>query len=120
IRQTLLEVLRILGDCEVVVARELTKAHEELVRGPISTVLGGRLVEKGEVTVVLDLGLKINLKTSDEPEPEGLLAELGELTNELSLSRRNAIGQLAKRYGLPANNIYAAIERAKKSVERPT
>src|SRR5205807_1396943 len=39
IRQTLEALRSRLGDCHVVVARELTKIHEELVRGPISDAL---------------------------------------------------------------------------------
>ena len=38
LRDTLLQFQRVVGDCQVLVCRELTKAHEELVRGPISAV----------------------------------------------------------------------------------
>src|SRR5262245_15346832 len=53
---TLKEIHARLGDPQVVATRELTKAHEELVRGPISTVLGAGLTLKGEFTVVVDIG----------------------------------------------------------------
>src|SRR5580704_1992404 len=39
IRATLQRLLVVAGDCQVVVAREMTKVHEELVRGPISELL---------------------------------------------------------------------------------
>src|SRR4051812_36051684 len=39
IDETLREFHRELGDCDVAVGRELTKVHEHLVRGPISTVI---------------------------------------------------------------------------------
>src|SRR6185503_18413527 len=39
IRETLSELQRIVGDCPVVIGRELTKIHEQLVRGPISQAL---------------------------------------------------------------------------------
>jgi len=39
IRRTLEELREKVGDCRVAIGRELTKAHEELVRGPISAVL---------------------------------------------------------------------------------
>ena len=41
IRATLEQLLSLVGDCQVAIGRELTKAHEELVRGPISEVLKG-------------------------------------------------------------------------------
>ena len=44
------------GDCQVVVARELTKVHEELVRGPISEVLHTATVPRGEFTVIVEIG----------------------------------------------------------------
>src|SRR6476620_9406012 len=58
IRETLEQLIPIVGDCPVVICRELTKVHEELVRGPISTALEAHWEAKGEVTVVADLGLK--------------------------------------------------------------
>src|SRR5438477_6322062 len=52
--ESLRDALDILGDVEVAVAREMTKLHEELIRGTISEVIAAletRTV-KGEVTVV--------------------------------------------------------------------
>src|SRR5690349_11909295 len=51
IRKTLQEILEKAGDVSIMVARELTKAHESLVRGPISQVLVDPNLEKGELTV---------------------------------------------------------------------
>jgi len=44
-----------LGDREAVVARELTKVHEELLRGPLSRILqeAGQRTLKGEATVLI-------------------------------------------------------------------
>ena len=53
---TLGELAELFGDRRVVVARELTKLHEELVRGPLREV-AGRWAEgevRGEVVVVLE------------------------------------------------------------------
>ena len=44
------------GDCQVVIAREMTKVHEELVRGPISTVLPRLEHPRGEFTVIVEIG----------------------------------------------------------------
>jgi 16S rRNA (cytidine1402-2'-O)-methyltransferase len=47
--------LEILGDREAVVARELTKIHEELLRGPLSRILqeARQRTLKGEATVLI-------------------------------------------------------------------
>src|ERR1700730_11544158 len=39
IRRTLTDLLTNLGDCQIIVGRELTKVHEEILRGPVSTVI---------------------------------------------------------------------------------
>jgi 16S rRNA (cytidine1402-2'-O)-methyltransferase len=111
IRATLAEALALLGDREVVVARELTKVHEEHLRGPLRAVLA-RLVEpRGEFTVVM-------AAAPAEPPPAALddeeaLEEFRQLTARDGLSRREAVATLARRHGLPARDVYAAVERAK-------
>ena len=55
ISQTLKDILEILGDRQAVLARELTKAHEEILRGRIRDILNQISARKlkGEITVVL-------------------------------------------------------------------
>ena len=61
IRRTLEEIQTTVGDQPVVVCRELTKAHEELVRGPISVALQRLSIIKGEFTVVIEIGQSIEI-----------------------------------------------------------
>lgn len=53
--KTLKEVLTVMGEREVVIARELTKKFEEVIRGKVSQVLEGLADKtiKGEVTVLI-------------------------------------------------------------------
>jgi 16S rRNA (cytidine1402-2'-O)-methyltransferase len=56
IREFLEAVIQILGDRRVVVARELTKVHEEFLRGKaveLAAAIGPRIL-KGEATVLID------------------------------------------------------------------
>jgi 16S rRNA (cytidine1402-2'-O)-methyltransferase len=117
IRQTLQELLENVGDREVAVARELTKMHEELVRGPISTVLEAGLREQGEFTVVLDIGRSTNYGATRAPSDRVILAEFGHMTKSSEAKRREIIGQLARKYGMSAKEVYSAVERAKRLVE---
>jgi len=57
----------ILGDREAVVARELTKVHEELLRGSLSRILqeAGERTLKGEATVLIRGRQRV------KPEPSG-------------------------------------------------
>jgi 16S rRNA (cytidine1402-2'-O)-methyltransferase len=117
IRQTLQELLDFLGDHHVVVGRELTKIHEELVRGPISTVLGALRSPRGEYTVVVDVGQLTDNWQETPPGDSEINTQFGKMTEHEGLTRRAAISALARRYKLPAREVYAAIERARDSVK---
>jgi 16S rRNA (cytidine1402-2'-O)-methyltransferase len=114
VRATLQQIQDIVGDCRVSIARELTKVHEELVRGPISAVLAELSQPKGEFTIVLEIGHKPDntvCRVVDDPE---LLREFGEITEQQGLKRRQAIGSLARKYSRSVNDVYESLERAKK------
>jgi len=115
IRRTLEEILERAGDVSVTIARELTKVHETLVRGPIRRVLKDRHLETGELTIVIDLGHKPERETRAAPAAEELAAELGLITDSSSSPRRAAIKALAKKHGQRPNDVYAAIEKARRS-----
>jgi 16S rRNA (cytidine1402-2'-O)-methyltransferase len=117
LRDTLEAALRVLGDRPIVLARELTKIHEELVRGPISSVLAGLQAPRGEFTVVLG-GANVAVEAPRPvPTDSDLLLEFGQLTEMSGLGRRGAVSALAARYGVPSREIYRAIERGKSLVE---
>jgi len=120
IERTLKDLQASVGDRPVMLARELTKTHEELVRGPISQVLTSGLTTRGEFTVVVDLGQIANSNPAGRPDAALMYAEFCELTKNKALTRREVISALASRHHIGANDVYAAIESAKKSVERPT
>jgi 16S rRNA (cytidine1402-2'-O)-methyltransferase len=108
---TLTDLQRVAGDCAVSVSRELTKIHEEIVRGPISDVIQ-RLTDKiGEFTVVVQLMEPVEPVARDED----VVGEFGEMTSRPGITKRKAVGLLARRHGLPPNRVYALIEAAKKS-----
>jgi 16S rRNA (cytidine1402-2'-O)-methyltransferase len=109
IRQTLQDLLHSLGDSYIVVGRELTKIHEELVRGPISMVLKALREPLGEYTVVIDVGQLTDLGRPDVPCDSDTYAEFCELTKSKGFTRRSAVSALAKRYRMPAR------ERARNS-----
>jgi len=115
IRETLLEIRSNVGDCGAVVCRELTKIHEQLVRGPISMVSDAAFLDTGELTIVLDLAHKPEITAKSAASDSELALELGQITNQLKMPRRRAIQRLARTHGRTPNDIYAAVERAKQS-----
>jgi 16S rRNA (cytidine1402-2'-O)-methyltransferase len=117
IHRTLDEIHSAFGDIPVMIGRELTKAHESLVRGPISDVLRDPHLATGELTVVADLGHKPDLSPRVEASDATIAAELGQLTKEQQITKREAIQKLAVKHRRRPNEIYSAVERAKKLVK---
>jgi 16S rRNA (cytidine1402-2'-O)-methyltransferase len=101
--ESLRDALAILGDVEVAVAREMTKLHEELIRGTISEVvdiLESRAV-KGEVTVVFAAAAPV----TSEVAPEEVSAEFERLRAG-GMRRNDAVKAVAEKFGLRKNEVY--------------
>lgn len=112
IRASLADLEAVGGDRTVAVCREMTKAHEELVIGPISDVLAALREPRGEFTVVLTRAETPDRQTEVPPETE-ILEEFCHLT-EAGLSRRASIRALAARYAVSSRRVYQAIEGARE------
>jgi len=104
VRSLLQEIVSTLGDRRVAVCRELTKLHEEVVRGMATEILStiGERELKGEVAVVVE-----GDHDGDPPEAADLLAEVRELIGE-GMRTRDAARAVAERHGASANDLYRA------------
>jgi 16S rRNA (cytidine1402-2'-O)-methyltransferase len=96
------EVLVELGNRRVAVARELTKLHEEVLRGRISEVLArlGEREPKGEVAVVIE-----GATDSETPDIDGLTAQARALV-DAGMRKREAAAEVSRRHGGSVNEIY--------------
>ena len=113
IRATLEDMLGAMGDRVVVLGRELTKAHEELVVRPISTHLAEMADARGEFTMVV--APKIDVSVSQmPPDASELFREFGRLIETNGVTRREAIRQLAAKYRLKARDTYNLVEEGRK------
>lgn len=116
IRDTLADAAAVLGNRQIVVGRELTKLHQEFLRGT-ATEIAPRLVDpRGEFTIVIapppDGTPHLEL-----PSDQEVADEFGRMANIPGVSRRDAVAAVSRRYARPTREVYAAIERAKKSGE---
>jgi 16S rRNA (cytidine1402-2'-O)-methyltransferase len=114
IRRTLGELYAILGERQIIICRELTKMHEQVVRTGTSLAPSLDIAERGEFTLVL------SGKSSSSMEPQVTDDKLiGEffyrLTNTVGVSRRDALIQTAHKFGLSTNAVYKTIEKLKAS-----
>lgn len=103
-----------LGSVEVVLCRELTKAHEEIIRGRLGLL--PTVAERGEFTIVVNIGQTTELeKVAEAVSGDTLASEFCVMTENEGLTRRAAISSLARRHGMAARAVYALLEEAKKS-----
>ncbi|MDD2670908.1 MAG: 16S rRNA (cytidine(1402)-2'-O)-methyltransferase [Syntrophales bacterium] len=107
LEETLRMMAGIFGDRPAVVARELTKMHEETIRGTIAEVLDRIAVReiRGEVTLI------VGGKERGAPEisEEGLADLYLRLRKDPSLSTRDIAGIISRRTGLPKKQVYSFI-----------
>jgi 16S rRNA (cytidine1402-2'-O)-methyltransferase len=114
IEATLREAGLLFGERPITVARELTKLHQEFLRGTASEVADRLSEPRGEFTVVVGPAVKHVDDSHIELSDAALASEFWQITESLGCSRRQAIAELAKKSGRSAREVYAAIERGKK------
>ncbi len=111
VRETLKDIGEIWGDRPIALARELTKIHEEVIRGRVSEVLAfleGRVV-KGEITLVVGGAPELAPVSDDE-----ITASLKRIA-ETGLSPRDRVAQVARELGISKRRVYELELRRKKS-----
>ena len=113
IEATLVEASIYFGERPIVVGRELTKAHQEFVRGTTADVARRISPPRGEFTVVVGPAVKDNFTSYIQVSDEVVANEFWLITNNCSCSRRAAVIQVAKKYGKSPKEIYSAVERNK-------
>lgn len=114
IQATLSELHGVFPSAEILVARELTKAHEDVRFGPIASFL--KATDRGEYTIVMDLGhMTVNDEPRVGPSAQMVAAEFGELTNLSGLTRRQAISSLSRKYAMPARQVFALLDEGRTS-----
>ena len=113
------EIINAMGDRYGVLSREMTKLHEEFIRGFLSEIhhiLNARPAVKGECTLLV-MGCEENKEVSLETVRNEINSELKKTGRKLSDIARS----VAKKYGLPKNKVYdeaLKLKRAAQSSER--
>ncbi|HUI67754.1 MAG TPA: 16S rRNA (cytidine(1402)-2'-O)-methyltransferase [Nitrospirota bacterium] len=101
--KTIEDMHGVFGDRRAVVTRELTKIHEETIRGTLSDILTRlhRGTIKGEFTIIVH-------GASAEPQKQDIdTAEyLKNLIIHRGLSKKEAISVAAEELGIPKKNVY--------------
>ncbi|MBF1118655.1 MAG: 16S rRNA (cytidine(1402)-2'-O)-methyltransferase [Solobacterium sp.] len=102
IEKMLQSCLDVLGNRHICIARELTKVHEEFIRGTISEILPIASELKGEMVVVIE-------GNQDDYEKDIDMGQILNMVNtsiESGMSTSAAIKEVAKQTGISKNQIY--------------
>ncbi|MBA3442183.1 MAG: 16S rRNA (cytidine(1402)-2'-O)-methyltransferase [Pyrinomonadaceae bacterium] len=117
IAESLADAREILGEREAVVARELTKLHEDIARGRLSELAERFAVEgaaRGEMVILIDrtpLGTEATIETAATMS----IAERVDALESEGLDQRAALKRVARDLGLPRAEAYRRLvaERAR-------
>jgi 16S rRNA (cytidine1402-2'-O)-methyltransferase len=115
-------ILETLGDLEavwgsnlrVVVARELTKIHEEFLRSTVSEArasLAARDRIRGEITLLVEALPKSRGQAGASAVPEKLSARVTRLMAEAGVDEKEALKLLARELGQSKSDLYRELQR---------
>ena len=110
--ESLRDIREILGERRIVLAREVSKVHEEFLRGPVNEVMGQieQREIRGEITLVIE-GRSGETSTSEE----GLRAEIDRLKDD-GIRVKEIAEILGEKYGYSKREIYRlALEQSPKT-----
>ncbi len=102
LKSTLLDLKEILVNRKVVLARELTKIHEEFLRGTVDELLNKIDNIKGEIVIIIEKS-QHKIKNTYENLP---LEELYKLYEKQGLDKKEIIKKIAKDKKVSKNEIY--------------
>ena len=114
IQRTLRDAADLLVERQIFLGRELTKMHQELLRGTASELADRLSDPKGEFTVIVGPRYKIQFDSQLAHTDQQTARDFCYLTESTGASRREAVRQLARTSGRTSKEVYSAIERAKK------
>jgi 16S rRNA (cytidine1402-2'-O)-methyltransferase len=112
IAETMKDIVELLGgERPVVLARELTKVHEEFIRGSAAEILQ-RIHKhelKGEMTLLIGKG------NAQQATAKDIVRRLDEIMQEQKLDENAALKVLAKEQGISKSEAYRELQRVKRT-----
>jgi 16S rRNA (cytidine1402-2'-O)-methyltransferase len=112
IKKTLSDISTILVNRPIIVGRELTKLHEEVLRTMTEQAEALDVLEKGEITIVLG-PVSTPIRQPEQVDDKEVASYFYQLTKSGALSRRVALTQTARYFGLSTKYVFSALERQK-------
>lgn len=111
IEKCLKDCMNVFGDRKMTLARELTKMHEEFLRGTVSEILEVVNTLRGEMVIVMD-------GNHEEPSKAIDMNQIVQMVQDSiaeGMSTRDAIKDVAAKTGVNKNKIYEAVNSSTRS-----
>ncbi|MDF9867338.1 16S rRNA (cytidine1402-2'-O)-methyltransferase [Bacilli bacterium PM5-3] len=108
--KTLKLICDVFGNVPLSISREITKLNEEHIYGSANDLLNADLQLKGELVICLD-NSNIDIEVIDIDD-DFIEIKVNEMINE-NVSKKNAIKQVSKKYGLEKNHVYNVVHKRK-------
>jgi 16S rRNA (cytidine1402-2'-O)-methyltransferase len=116
ILETLTDLVEILGETrDVVIARELTKLHEEFLRGRAGDVLRtlkAREAIKGEITLLIGKPEEGHVATATAGRPS-VRQRVDQIMLEEKIDEKAALKRVAKERGVSKSEVYREMQKSK-------
>src|SRR5271157_2479873 len=113
--ETLRDMVEVLGpERHIVIAREVTKLHEEFLRGRADTVLE-QLERRGDIKgeITLLIGKAEDVSQAHRPTQQ-IAQRVRELMRSGELEEKAALKQAAREFGLSKSEAYRELQRSKR------
>ncbi|MBQ1530789.1 MAG: 16S rRNA (cytidine(1402)-2'-O)-methyltransferase [Erysipelotrichaceae bacterium] len=107
IEKMMKSLLEVFGDRRCCIARELTKVHEEFLRGTVSELIPELDGLKGEMVVIVEGNTDDYSKDVDSD----LILEMLRESQALGMTASDAVKDIAKKTGIPKNTIYRIVHQ---------
>ena len=104
---SLVDCFETLGNRKIAIVRELTKLHEEVIRGNLAEIVAQNLSLKGEIVFVIDRE-EIEGSANKDNDSKTLLERYAELETEFD--SKVALKKAAKEFGLSKSEAYRVIQ----------
>ena len=114
LKESLQDIADILGiDRQIVIAREVTKMHEEFIRGragDLVETLNARSEIKGEITLLIG---KEEGTSQKSPDRVNIRQRLNQIMAQEKVDEKSALKKLAKELGVSKSEAYRELQRSK-------
>jgi 16S rRNA (cytidine1402-2'-O)-methyltransferase len=109
--KSLVDCLSVLGNRKIAIVRELTKLHEEIIRGNLADLVEKNMTLKGEIVLVIDRN-QVESQESRVENKTSIFERYNELEKE-GFDRKIILKKIARETGLNRSEIYRMFVHAK-------